>query len=124
MRISSVAFVASLFLILEVPPGRAQSTIVIQEKVAVSRVLAGHADIGIVKTPAEGITVELCGSGWHDVLASTTTDAKGYFLLDKPKTGNLFYLRLSAPGVNPYELRVRTKKSGRPELQIHLSNAT
>ena len=88
---------ACLFLVLTGSAGRAQTTVFVQEKVAVSRDLAGYADIGITKTPAEGITVALCSSDWSTVLASTQTDARGYFFLDTPKTGSLFYLRLSAP---------------------------
>jgi hypothetical protein len=112
-----------LLLILAGSAGHAQTTVFIQEKVAVSRALAGYADIGITKTPAEGITVALCSSDWSRVLASTQTDARGYFSLETPKTGDLFYLRLSAPGVNPYQVRVRIKKNARSELRVHLSNA-
>jgi hypothetical protein len=124
MRHQSALLAVSLFLLVEVPTGLAQNTVIIQEEVAVSRVLAGHADIEITKAPADGVRVELCSSGWRTVLDSTKTDANGYFFLNKPKTGNLFYLRLSAPGVNPYELRVRTSRKGTTELQIHLTNAT
>jgi len=112
-----------LFLTLAASAAHAQATVFIQEKVAVSRALAGYADIGITKTPAEGITVALCNSDWSTVLASTQTDARGHFFLATPKTGDLFYLRLSAPGVNPYQLRVRIKKDARSELRVHLSNA-
>ena len=85
---------------------------------SVSRALAGFADIGITKTPAEGITVALCSAAWRTVLASTQTDARGYFTLEIPKKGGLFYLRLSAPGVNPYQLRVKIKKNARSELRF------
>jgi hypothetical protein len=101
----------------------AQTTVVIQEKLAVSRALAGYADIGITKTPAEGITVALCNSDWSTVLAATQTDVRGYFSLETPKTGGVFYLRLSAPGVNPYQLRVKIDNNAPSELRIHLSNA-
>jgi hypothetical protein len=116
-------FTACLLLILAGHAGHAQTTVFIQEKVSVSRALAGYADIGITNAAAEGITVALCSSDWSKVLASTQTDARGYFMLETPKTGDLFYLRLSAPGVNPYQLRVKIKKNTRSELRIHLSNA-
>jgi hypothetical protein len=57
------------------------------------------------------------------VIASANTDDHGYFSLAKPAVGKLFYIRLSAPGINPYQLRVRIKKNGPPELIIHLSIA-
>ena len=124
MRIQKLLLFFWLFLFLATATVRAQTTTIEQEKVATSRALAGHADIGITKVPAEDITVDLCSSDWKTVLASTKTDANGYFSLEKPKTGDLFYIRLSASGVNPFQLRVRVKKHGPRELKIHLSNAT
>lgn len=102
----------------------AQSTVIVQEQVSVSRVLAGHADIGITRAPAEGITVELCSSDWQTVVSSATTDKNGYFSFERPTASGLSYIRLSAPGVNSYQLRVRLKRHGAKELNIHLSNAT
>lgn len=104
--------------------GHAQTAVTMQEGVVVSRALAGHADIGITKVPAAGITVELRSPDWQTVLASTKTDKNGYFALEEPKSGELFNVRLSAPGVNPYQLRVRVKRHEERELTIHLSNAT
>jgi hypothetical protein len=124
VRIQKLICFVGLCLFLATAAGNAQTTVFIQEKVSISRVLAGHVDIGITKVPAEGITVELCSSDWKTVLASTKTDANGHFFLEKPKSGEMFYVRLSAPGVNPYQLRVQLKKHGPQELKIHLSNAT
>jgi hypothetical protein len=89
----------------------------------VSRTLSGHANIGLAKEVAKGITVELCSSDWKTVLASTKTSDSGYFSLEKPP-GNLFYLRFSSPGVNPFQLRVRINKHAAHDLTIHLSIAT
>ena len=122
--LTKVLFAAGVFLVGTTAAVRAQTTLIVQKKVSVSRNLAGSVDIGIAKTPAENITVEVRSSESGPPLASTKTDTKGYFHLDLPKSGGMFYLRLSAPGVNPYELRVRIRKSGPQELQIHLSNAT
>ena len=102
---------------------RAQVTVIVQEKVSVSRVLAGHVDIGDVKVPAEGISVEARRPD-GTVLAITKTDATGFFRMDPPKGSGLIHVRLSAPGVNPYELRVKITKRGQSELRIHMSNAT
>jgi hypothetical protein len=122
VTITLLSFVLAIFLAVGL--ARAQSTVIVQEKVSVSRTLTGHADIGLDKLPADGITVELCSSDWQTVLASTKTDKGGHFAFEKPKSSELFYVRLSAPGVNPYQLRVRIKRHGAKKLTIHLSNAT
>lgn len=101
----------------------AATTLVVQKEIALSRALAGRADIRGTGAPASGVKVELCSPGWKTVLASTNTDEKGYFSLRKPATGKLFYLRLSAKGLDTYEIRVRIKKEAQ-ELTIHLSVAT
>lgn len=97
---------------------------VVQKQISVSRKLAGHAEIGGTNVPANGVTVELCSSSWETVLASTKTDERGYFSLEKSATGKLFYIRLSGPGLDIYQLRVRIEKHATPELTIHLSSAT
>jgi hypothetical protein len=121
MRFSRLLLSCGFMFFFAVAIGHAQNTVIVQKWVSVSRALAGHADFGMSKVPADGITVELCSPDWHSVLASTKTDRNGYFSLDKPKSGELFYVRLSAPGVNPYQLRVRLDKSTGKELAIHLS---
>ena len=97
---------------------------VVQKQISVSRTLAGHAEVGGTNLPANRVTVELCSSNWKIVLASTKTDQHGYFSLGKPATGKLFCIRLSAPGLDIYQLRVLIEKHAAPELRIHLSNAT
>jgi len=96
--------------------------VIVQEKVSVSRVLAGHVDIGVAMVPAEGISVEARRPD-GTVLALTKTDANGFFHMDSPKASGPIHLRLSAPGVNPYELRVKISRRGQTELRIHMSNA-
>jgi hypothetical protein len=103
--------------------GNAQTAIIMRQGVVVSRALSGHVNVGITKVPAKGVTVELCSSDWQMVLASTKTDDHGYFSLKKP-AGKLFYIRLSSPGINPFQLRVRIKKHASRDLTIHLSVAT
>jgi hypothetical protein len=103
--------------------GQAQTTIVTQDGVIISRSLSGHVNVGLERTAAKGITVELCGSDWKTVLASTKTDNNGYFSFEKPP-GKLFYMRLSSPGLNPLHLRVRVNKRAAHDLTLHLSIAT
>lgn len=74
--------------------------------------------------PAGGVKVELCDPDWKTVLISTNTDKNGYFSLEKPATGKLFYVRVSAPSMDIYELRVRIKRQAAGDLVIRLSVAT
>jgi hypothetical protein len=103
---------------------QAQGVVLIQKEGAVvSRSLSGHVDIGLENTLGSGVTVELYSPDWKTVLASTKTDDKGFFSLKKPR-GQLFYMRLSSYGVDPYQLRVRVSKLARHNLHIHLTIAT
>ena len=100
------------------------TTIVVQKEVSVSRTLKGHVLVRGTGEPANGARVELCSSDWGGVLTSTTTDENGHFTLNPPPRGKLFYIRVSAPGMDIYELRVRLKKRAAQELTIQLSVAT
>jgi 5-hydroxyisourate hydrolase-like protein (transthyretin family) len=100
------------------------TTRVMQEKISVSRALAGHVLVRGTDEPARGVTVELCSPDWQTVLASTKTDERGHFSLEKPAEGKLSYVRVSGPGMDIYELRVRINKHAAQELTIHLSIAT
>ena len=100
------------------------TTLVVQKKISVSRALAGQVLVKGTDEPADGVTVELRSSDWKNVLASTKTDRKGHFSLEPRAAGKLFYIRVSAPGMDIYELRVRIDKHATQELTIHLSVAT
>jgi len=98
--------------------------LVFQEQISISRSLAGRVLVAATEESFQGATVELCSSDWKNVRASTTTDARGYFSLEQPRRERLFYVRVSAPGMNMYELRVRINKHATKELKIPLSIAT
>jgi hypothetical protein len=98
--------------------------LVVQREVSVSHALAGHTVAWGTEEPISGATVELCSSDWKTVLASTKTDKQGHFSLQQPTTRELFHIRVSAPGMNMYELRVRIKKQAAQELTIRLTIAT
>ena len=116
---------ALLALVLLLTVGAAYpNELVIQEKISVSRALDGHVLVSGTDEPAGGVTVELRSPDWKAVLASTKTDATGHFSLEKPPTGKLFCIRVSAPGMNSYQLRVRIKKHATEDLTIHLTVAT
>jgi hypothetical protein len=114
-----------LFFVLALAMGTGNSTeLVVQQEISVVRTLAGHALVWGTDEPLPGVTVELRSSDWKTVLTSIKTDENGYFSIEKPATGKLFYIRLSAPGMNLYQLRVRIKTHAAPELTVHLSVAT
>ena len=117
-------FISGVLSLLSTGYGRAQTALIVQEKVSVSQALAGHVNVGLTQEAAKEVMVEICRPDWQTVIASTKTDDHGHFSLKKPAAGKLFYLRLSGPGINPYQLRVRIQKHGPPELAIHLSLAT
>jgi hypothetical protein len=123
MRVSKQLALLALVLFLAVETGHSTMRVV-QKEISVSRALAAHVLVRGTDEPASGVTVELCSSNWKTVLASTKTNEKGYFLLEKPVTGKLFYIRVSAPGMDIYELRVRINKHATEDLTIHLSGAT
>jgi len=123
MRIPYRLVILAMVLFLAVGTGYS-TTLVMQREVSVSGALAGRVLVRGTDEPARGVTVELRSSDWQTVLASTKTDEQGHFLLEQPKTGNLFYVRVSAPGMDIYELRVRIKKHAKQELTIRLSIAT
>jgi len=111
--------------ILFLSVGTGNSTMrVVQKEISVSRELAGHVLVKGTDAPAGSVLVELCSPGWKTVLASTTTDEKGHFSLEKPASGRLFYVRVSAPGMDIYELRIRIDKHAANNLTIRLSVAT
>jgi hypothetical protein len=97
--------------------------LVLQKWVSVSRSLDGQVVVWGTD-PANGVTIELCSPGWKKVIASTKTDDMGRFSLKQVASSKLSYLRVSAPGMNIYQLRVRIDKHAGQELIIHLSVAT
>jgi len=97
--------------------------LVLQKWVSVSRSLDGQVLVLGSEEPFSSATVELCSPGWKEVIASSNTDKKGHFALHREAKSKLFCLRVSAPGMNIYQLRVRIDKQARQELKIHLSVA-
>jgi hypothetical protein len=123
MKILNWSFCLVFFLLWFPTLSGAQVTLVVQEKEIVSRSLSGHVNIELEKEVGKGVTVELCSPRWKTVLTSTKTNDNGYFSLKKTR-GNLFYLRFSSPGVNPFQVKVRISKHAAHDLSIHLGFAT
>jgi len=122
-RIQDRFVLLALVLLFALGTGYA-TELVTQKEISVSHALAGHALVWGTDEPVSGATVELYSSDWKTVLTSTKTDEKGHFSLKPSATGKLFYIRVSAPGMDIYELRVRIDKHATQELTIHLSVAT
>ena len=95
-----------------------------QRWVSVSRSLSGQVAVLGTDEPVSGVTVELCDPGWKQVIRSTRTDNNGHFSFEQVAKSKLFYLRVSAAGMNIYQLRVHIDKHAGQELNIHLSVAT
>jgi hypothetical protein len=123
VTISKLVVPLTLIPFLAVQAGHA-SMDVVQKEISVSRALAGRILVQRTDAPANGATVELCSPDWKTVLTSTKADEMGYFSLERPAKGKVFYIRVSAPGMDIYELRVRINKRATEELRIHLSVAT
>jgi hypothetical protein len=104
-------------------PGHGQYTNIELERVIVSRSLSGHVYTSGLKSPVEGATVELCGTGWDTVIASTKTDDKGFFTLKKPP-GRLFYIRVSLLNCDPLLVRVRVRRLATHHLTLLITVAT
>jgi hypothetical protein len=98
--------------------------LVVQKKISVSHSLAGQVVAFGTEEPLSGVTVELCSPDWKDVIASAKTDNTGHFSLEPIMKSKLFYVRVSAPNMNIYQLRVRIDKRAEQGLNIHLSVAT
>jgi len=103
----------------------AHATQTVEQKwVSVSHSLAGQVVVLGTEEPASGVTVELRSPGWKEVIASVKTDNEGHFSFAPVGKSELFYMRVSAPGMDIYQLRVRVDKHSGQELNIHLSVAT
>lgn len=118
-RLAKLLFVGLIFSATCAPA----TELIVQKGVSVSRSLAGQVFVG-TEEPLSGVTVELCSPDWKDVIASAKTDNKGHFSLEPITRSKLFYVRVSAPNMNIYQLRVRIDKHAEQGLNIHLSVAT
>lgn len=74
--------------------------------------------------PIPRVTVEEYDAGWKQLLRSTTSDGTGKFSF-APVTGRkIYYLQLSAPGLNPLRVRIRLVRRHRPSLTLQIEIAT
>lgn len=97
--------------------------LIVQKQISTSRALAGVVTVRGTAEPVNGATIDLCTPDWKTVILSTKTNDKGHFSLKQGRTAKLFYLRVSAPGMDTYQLRVRIHEHARQELSIGLSVA-
>lgn len=123
MKSSSLLVGVALAFFMSGPVAHS-TDVVIQKEISVGRTLAGYSRVRGANLPASNVIVVLCGSDWKSVLAHTMTDENGYFALEKPAVGKVYYLRLSAPGLDIYEVRVRIEERAARGLTLYMSVAT
>lgn len=123
MKIPKTSVCVVMLVFVLAVSAQAQTQLVVQKAVILSRSLSGHVNIGLEKVVGNGVIVELCRPDWKTVQASTETDDNGYFSFKLP-VGKVFYLRFSSPGVMTFEVRVRLSNNGAADLDIHLIVAT
>ena len=115
----------AIVILAAVPHARAQGYAVVEQaRVSVVPRLAGHVAAGITEEPVADVRVELCSPEWKTVLKSIKTDRNGDFSFGTGSNGELFYLRLSSPGFDPYQFRIRIDTHAKSKLVIHLVVAT
>jgi hypothetical protein len=74
--------------------------------------------------PVPGVAIEEYDAGWKQPLRSTTSDGTGKFSF-APVTGRkIYYLQLSARGLNPLRVRIRLVHRHRPTLRLQITVAT
>lgn len=70
MKSSRLFLMFGVFCLMFAVYGRAQTTLIVQQKVSTSQALAGHVNVGLAQEPAKGVTVEFCSPDWQTVIAS------------------------------------------------------
>ena len=90
--------------------------LVMQKDISVSRALNGRVLVPRSEEPVGEATIELCSSDWKTVIASTKTDVTGRFTFEQRTRSKLYYIRVSAPGMDIYQLRVHIDKHAKPSV--------
>lgn len=84
--------------------------------------------IGIVldqkNNPIPKVKVELCNNNWKDCEASTATNKDGDFSIPAMTEKKIYFLRLSADGFNPTEIKVRTRLFAKKNFKVRMIVAT
>ena len=86
----------------------------------ISQTLSGHVQIGDSTEGVKNVLVEVCTPRWKKPVVSTKTDSGGNFSFPTPKSGKLYYLRLTLDGMNPMLLKMRVKASGPKRVDLHM----
>jgi Carboxypeptidase regulatory-like domain len=85
--------------------------------------LAGTV-IDTAESPIANARVEVCEAHWRNCTKSTVTNRRGEFSFSALKKAQLFYLRLSSPGFNPLEVKVKINRRAKRKLALHMTVAT
>lgn len=74
--------------------------------------------------PVANVHVQVCAPDWKNCGETATTNPNGEFSIPSLTAKRLYYLRLSAPGFNPLEVKIRTSRFGKDNLVLHMYVAT
>ena len=69
------------------------------------------------------VFVQVCDKHWTNCSTSTNTNEDGNFSFSSFTEKRLYHMRLSSPGLNPLEVRVKTGHAGK-ELILRMEIAT
>jgi hypothetical protein len=124
LRHSSIAI--ALLLFLAAAQGLSQTETVEYKKVFSVRTLSGIVhDHSPSEQPVKGAKVEEMSEGWTTTLNVVFTDERGFFSIPTPLGRDTHYLRLSAYGFNPVQIKVHLSRwARRKSLSIPLPVAT
>lgn len=98
------------------------------ETVEIGKIQIAKTLTGTVVDPAEsaipGVQVLEVSSDWKTVLRTTTTDSDGKWFLAPVPRQQVYYLRFTAYGFNPLQVRIKLNRRKGKDLRFELSVAT
>ncbi len=92
------------------------------EKPFAARQVAGTV-VDTTAFPIENVLVQICDLHWSRCTATAITKTNGEFSFPSLTQKQLYYLRLSARGFNPLEVKIRTRHFGDREVKLQMSVA-
>lgn len=129
MRIKKLGFlrigVAIILSVSSLPYSRAtQGFSVVQlANIQVARALEGTV-VDPADSPVAGVEVCEMSPEWKTVLRTTKTDKDGKWSLSQVRGRNVYYLRFTAYGFDPLEVRIKISRMKSKKLRFKLVVAT
>lgn len=98
------------------------------ETVQYSRVFSARHLAGVAMdwsgATIANVKVEICKAHWADCFVSTMTKVGGEFSFPSERGAAIYYLRLSCPGFDPLEVKVRLRTFAPKQLKLRMNVAT